>query len=202
MNKFLDQYLPLVAILRGVTPDEIVSVATVLVDAGFEMLEVPFNSPEPVESIKHLAKHFGDSCLVGAGTVLTKEHVDAVKSVGGQLIVSPNTDPSVISHASANGMVSLPGVATPTEAFAALNSGAHGLKLFPVSALHASFFKALNSVLPSDTFTFAVGGVNAKNMSTYLDQGIGGVGFGSSLYKPGKSIAELKIIAEDIISRF
>ncbi len=198
MKKFLDQYIPLVAILRGVQPDEVLSVAKVLVDAGFEMIEVPLNSRCPIQSIKELAKHFGDQCLVGAGTVLTKDQVDEVRAVGGKLIVSPDTNVDVIKHAKAKRMICLPGAATPTESFTALKAGADGLKMFPASAIHDSYFKALSSVLPDDTFTFAVGGVNENNMQDYFAKGIQGIGFGSSLYKPGKSLDAIRQVAEAI----
>lgn len=198
----LDQFKPLVAILRGVRPDEVLDVADILVEAGFEAIEVPLNSPEPFISIGKLAEKYGTQCLIGAGTVTSTNEVEKVHAVGGELVVSPNTNASVIKAAKYHDMICLPGVATPTEAFTALEAGADGLKLFPASALHVSFFKAIASVLPKSTRLFAVGGTDEKNIKHYMEYGITGFGFGSSLYKAGQSLDSIKQSALAIINQY
>ena len=178
---------PLVAILRGVTPDEVEGVGETLIDAGFAMIEVPLNSPDPLLSIERLARRFGGDALIGAGTVLTVSQVRSVADAGGELIVSPNTDVAVIEAAVAANLVSLPGYATPTEAFAALAAGASGLKLFPAEATSPAVLKALLAVLPGGTDIFAVGGITPDNMAQWRDAGAAGFGIGSALFKPGKA---------------
>lgn len=185
--------LPLVAILRGITPDEAASAANILVDSGFGWLEVPLNSPSPLTSIKKIREAVGDRAQVGAGTVLTVEQVDQVAEQGGQLIVSPNADPLVIRRTRERGMVSLPGVMTPTEAFAALHAGASALKLFPAEHLTPELMKAFRAVLPRNLVCLPVGGIRPDGiqMQQYLQAGANGFGTGSALYQAGMSLEEL-----------
>jgi len=185
------QPLPLVAILRGLTPQDAISVGTALFDAGFRVLEVPLNSPQPLDSIALLAREFGDRCLVGAGTVLTPEQVAQVKDAGGKLIVMPHGDTTVIRAAKAAGLVCTPGVATPTEAFAALAAGADALKLFPAEQLPPPVLKAWSSVLPRGTALLPVGGITPDNMAPYRKAGAAGFGIGSALYAPGTDSNEV-----------
>lgn len=180
---------PLVAILRGLRPDEAEAVGDALVEAGLTIIEVPLNSPDPLESIARLARRYGPDVLIGAGTVLTTRDVADVRSAGGQLIVSPNVNPDVI-RASA-GLVCLPGYFTPTEAFVAIEAGATGLKLFPADGTTPAFLKAQRAVLPSDLPLLAVGGVSPENLAAWLAAGAQGAGIGSALYKPGLTAAEV-----------
>lgn len=177
--------LPLVAILRGLTPAEARPIGQALVSAGFTLLEVPLNSPHPLDSIALLAQQ-QPQALVGAGTVLNPAQVRDVHSAGGALIVSPNFDPAVVREAVRLGMVCLPGIITPTEAFGALAAGAHGLKLFPAELVSPAVLKALLAVLPVGTPVLPVGGINTDNMNPWRAAGAAGFGLGSSLYKPGK----------------
>ncbi|MDO9338339.1 MAG: 2-dehydro-3-deoxy-6-phosphogalactonate aldolase [Caulobacter sp.] len=177
--------LPLIAILRGVKPEEAVDIAAALEAAGFLALEVPLNSPRPLESIRLIRDAFGDRLLVGAGTVLTTEDVAAVAGAGGQLIVSPNTDPAVIAASKAAGLISAPGVFTPTEAFAALKAGADALKLFPADVAGHAALKAMKAVLPPSARVLAVGGVDPDTLAGWRAVGAAGFGIGSSLYRPG-----------------
>jgi 2-dehydro-3-deoxyphosphogalactonate aldolase len=179
------QPLPLVAILRGLTPQDALPVGAALFDAGFRVIEVPLNSPQPLESIALLAREFGDRCLVGAGTVLTPEQVAQVKNAGGKLIVMPHGDTTVIRAAKAADLACTPGVATPTEAFAALAAGADALKLFPAEQLPPPVLKAWSSVLPKGTALLPVGGITPDNMAAYRKAGAAGFGIGSALYSPG-----------------
>jgi 2-dehydro-3-deoxyphosphogalactonate aldolase len=188
--------LPLVAILRGVKPDEVIAVADALMAHGFSLIEVPLNSPAPLESIQALARHVGTRALVGAGTVLTEAQVRQVAEAGGRLIVMPHADVAVIRAAKAAGLVCLPGVATPTEAFAALAAGADGLKLFPAEAIAPAIVKAWRAVLPAATRLYPVGGIQPQSMRVYLDAGVAGFGLGSALYKPGDSPAQVGANAE------
>jgi 2-dehydro-3-deoxyphosphogalactonate aldolase len=181
---------PLVAIIRGVTPDEVEAIGESLVEAGIRMVEVPLNSPDPLESIRRLAARLGERALVGAGTVLDPADVGRVREAGGGLVVSPNTYAPVISAAAAAGMVSLPGYFTPSEAFEALRAGAHGLKLFPAEGASPAVLKGQKAVLPADRPVFVVGGVSPDNMKPWLDAGAAGFGLGSGLYKPGQSAEE------------
>jgi 2-dehydro-3-deoxyphosphogalactonate aldolase len=183
---------PVVAILRGITPAETEAVAAVLVEQGFCLIEVPLNSPDPLTSIRLLAEKFGDQALVGAGTVLTPADVLAVQEAGGRMIVSPNTNPDVIRTTVENGLLSLPGFATPSEAFAAADACAHGLKLFPAEGCAPHVLKAMKAVLPPDIPVLAVGGISDQNMADYWQAGAQGFGIGSALYKPGRSAAEVK----------
>jgi 2-dehydro-3-deoxyphosphogalactonate aldolase len=182
---------PLVAILRGVTPQEAEGVGAALVECGIRLIEVPLNSPEPFRSIELLARRFGDAATVGAGTVLEFEDVTRVRDAGGRLIVSPDTNPQVIAAAAAAGMVSAPGYFTPSEAFAALRAGAHVLKLFPAEGASPALLKAQKAVLPKHIPIVIVGGIRPDNMQPWLDAGAAGFGLGSNLYKPGTSPAEV-----------
>lgn len=182
---------PLVAILRGVQPDEVEAIAAALIDAGFAMIEVPLNSPDPLTSIERLAHRFGDDALIGAGTVIETGQVRAVREAGGQLIVSPNSNAQVIAASAEAGMVSLPGYFTPSEGFAALKAGATGLKLFPAEAASPAVLKAQRAVLPRETPVLVVGGITPDNMAPWREAGADGFGLGSALYKPGRSAAEV-----------
>lgn len=184
--------LPLVAVLRGITPDEIPEIAEVLCAEGFRILEVPLNSPRPFESIRSLAAAHGERCLVGAGTVLDPADVARVRDAGGQLIVMPHADVAVIREAKRLSMVCLPGVATPTEAFAALAAGADGLKLFPAEAMVPAALRAWRAVLPRSALVFAVGGIRPDNMAPWWAEGAAGFGTGSNLYKPGAPVAQVR----------
>ena len=175
----------LVAILRGLTPDEAPDIAAALVEAGFEAIEVPLNSPDPFGSIERIATRFGDRELIGAGTVLTPEAVDRLADAGGRLMVSPNIDAAVMARAAERDLVTMPGVFTATEALAAVASGASALKFFPASALGPSGIKAIAAVLPPETVIGAVGGVSDKHFSAYATVGVRTFGLGSSLYAPG-----------------
>lgn len=176
---------PLVAILRGVKPDEIEAIGDALVDAGFSMIEVPLNSPNPLTSIELLVNRYGDDALVGAGTVLTVAQVEKVRAVGGRLIVSPNVNVDVIAAAARDGLVSLPGYFTPSEAFAAIAAGASGLKLFPAEAATPTVLRAHRAVLPPELAVLAVGGITPEGMAPWRAAGAQGFGLGSALYKPG-----------------
>lgn len=183
--------LPLVAILRGIRPDEVEAVGEVLVEAGFRLIEVPLNSPEPLTSIGMLARRFGKDAIVGAGTVLTAEQVGQVQDVGGAMIVSPNTDIAVIAESARRGMVSLPGYFTPSEAFAALAAGASGLKLFPAEAASPAVLKAHRAVLPKTVPVLAVGGITTTSMGPWQQAGVNGFGLGSALYRAGATVNEV-----------
>ncbi len=185
------QPLPLVAILRGLTPQEAPAIGAALADAGFHLLEVPLNSPQPLHSIELLARQLGDRCLVGAGTVLTTGQVQDVTNAGGRLLVMPHADVEVIASAHALGMRCTPGVATPTEAFAALRAGADALKLFPAEQLPPPVLKAWSSVLPAGTALLPVGGITPERMAAYRSAGAAGFGIGSALYAPGTPAAEV-----------
>jgi len=182
------QPLPLVAVLRGISPPEVDGVADALTFAGFRILEVTLNSPRPLDGIRMLAKRVGASALVGAGTVIDPADVARVKDAGGKVIVMPHADVAVIREAKRQGLLCIPGVATPTEAFAALAAGADGLKMFPAEALPPAALKAWRAVLPRDTLVFAVGGMKPDNLAPYWEAGADGFGTGSNLYKPGTSV--------------
>ncbi|HTG37251.1 2-dehydro-3-deoxy-6-phosphogalactonate aldolase [Sphingomonas sp.] len=179
--------LPLVAILRGVEPHEVVAVGDALVEAGFTLIEVPLNSPDPFASIEALARAHGDRAMIGAGTVLTPEDVGRVADAGGRMIVSPNTDVRVIGETAARGMASLPGYFTASEAFAALRAGASALKLFPAEAASPAVIKAQRAVLPRDVPVLAVGGISPDTMGPWRAAGADGFGLGSALYSRGAS---------------
>jgi 2-dehydro-3-deoxyphosphogalactonate aldolase len=182
---------PLIAILRGVTPGEVVAVGEVLFDAGFRVIEVPLNSPEPLESIERLAKAFAGRAVIGAGTVLRAAEVTAVRNAGGTMIVSPNTNVGVIAATKSSGLVSLPGFATPTEAFAALEAGATALKLFPAEGASPAVLKAIRAVLPAGARVLPVGGITPGDMQRWLDAGAAGFGIGSALYSPSVALDEI-----------
>lgn len=175
---------PLIAILRGVKPDEVEAIGDALVDAGFTLVEVPLNSPDPLDSIARLARRLGGRAMVGAGTVLREADVAAVADAGGTLIISPNANPRVIAASASRGLVSLPGIATPTEAFTALEAGATALKLFPAEASFPMVLKAMHAVLPAGTRILPVGGIAPDNMQPWRKAGAAGFGLGSALYKP------------------
>lgn len=195
------QQLPLVAILRGLTPAEAPEVGDAIVESGFWLLEVPLNSPQPLESIALLRRRFPDA-LVGAGTVLDAQQVREVHAAGGELIVAPNFNAEVLAEAGRLGLVSLPGVMTPTEAFGALAAGASGLKLFPAELASPAVVKALLAVLPKGTPLMPVGGITPANMGAWRDAGATGFGIGSALYKPGKSAAAVRETALDFVAAF
>ena len=194
------QQVPVIGILRGVSPDKVLAVADVIVSSGIRAIEVPTNSPDCFLSIKLLVEFFGEDVLIGAGTVTSLKQVDALQKAGGKLLVSPNVDTDVISKASQLGMVVLPGFVTPTEAFKALNAGATGLKLFPASSVQINHISALNAVLPPDTDIYAVGGVGASNYKLWSAAGAAGMGVGSELYKPDYSLGEIKKRAEALVA--
>ena len=179
--------LPLVAILRGLKPEEALEVGQAIVNAGFQILEVPLNSPDPLRSIQILAEAFPNA-LVGAGTVTTAQQVRDIKAAGGQLIISPHLDDNVVCEAVNLGLISMPGVATPTEAFRAIALGAHGLKLFPAEMISPSVVKSMRAVLPSHVRLIPVGGIGAHNMANYRQCGASGFGIGSALFAPGKTV--------------
>lgn len=176
--------LPLVAILRGVQPNEVVAIGEALVAAGWHLIEVPLNSPDPLRSIALLREHLPQA-LIGAGTVCSAQEVREVEAAAGQWIVSPHFDPAVVRESVACGLISVPGVSTPSEAFAALAAGAHGLKLFPAEMITPAVLKSWRSVLPKSRVLLPVGGVGVDNLASYRVAGASGAGFGSSLYKPG-----------------
>lgn len=187
--------LPLIAVLRGITPSEIDAVGDVLFDAGFRILEVPLNSPQAFASISRLASRRGPACLVGAGTVLDVADVARLRDAGGRLVVMPHGDLAIVREAKRLGMVCCPGVATPTEAFAALHAGADGLKMFPAEALPPPVLKAWRAVLPKDTLLFPVGGIRPDTLAGYWAAGASGFGTGSNLYKPGASVDDVRNVA-------
>jgi 2-dehydro-3-deoxyphosphogalactonate aldolase len=194
--------LPLVAVLRGITPEEVPAIADALYDEGFRILEVPLNSPRPFDSIRLLAGAYGDRCLVGAGTVIDPADVARVRDARGDLIVMPHGDTAVVREAKRHDMVCLPGVATPTEAFAALAAGADGLKLFPAEAMVPAVLHAWRAVLPKNTRVFAVGGIRPDNMAPWWAEGAAGFGTGSNLYKPGANPAQVRAGAAAYASAF
>lgn len=187
--------LPLIAVLRGISPEEVDPVSGALVDAGFRILEVPLNSPRPFDSIRRLAETHGERCLIGAGTVVRIEDVARVRDAGGRIVVMPHGDTAIVREAKKQGMVCVPGVATPTEAFAALDAGADGLKMFPAEALPPSALRAWRAVLPKDTLVFAVGGMKPDNLDAYWEAGASGFGTGSNLYKPGTAAGVVREVA-------
>ena len=187
--------LPLVAVLRGISPEEVDQVADALVDAGFRILEVPLNSPRPYDSIRRLAQLHGANCLIGAGTVLRVEDVARVRDAGGRVVVMPHADLAIVREAKRQGMVCMPGVATPTEAFAALDAGADGLKMFPAETIPPAAVRAWRAVLPKDALLFAVGGMRPDNLDAYWAAGASGFGTGSNLYKPGTPAGLVREVA-------
>jgi len=186
----------LVAILRGLRPQEATAIGEVLYQAGFRIIEVPLNSPEPYESIRILRDLLPADCLIGAGTVLTPEQVEQVKAAGGQVIVMPHSDPKVLRAAKAAGLYLSPGVATPTEAFAALAEGADVLKMFPAEQMGPAVVKAWLAVLPAGTLLIPVGGITPDNMQGFVEAGVSGFGLGSGLFKPGLTPGEVAVRAK------
>lgn len=183
--------LPFFAVLRGLPPDDALAVGDALFAVGFRILEVPLNSPNPFESIRRLAAHFKDKALIGAGTVTQTAEVDAVREAGGRIIVMPHTQTALIGHARALGLIVVPGAATPSECIAALEAGAHGLKLFPAEIIAPAAVRAIRAVLPKDVLLFPVGGITPDKLEAYRAAGADGFGLGSALYRPGAPAAEV-----------
>ncbi|OXE35149.1 MAG: 2-dehydro-3-deoxy-6-phosphogalactonate aldolase [Phenylobacterium zucineum] len=192
-------HCPIIAILRGVRPDEVLSHAEILFDAGIRAIEVPLNSPDPLDSIATLATTFRDRCICGAGTVLTPAEVKSVADAGGKLIVSPNTDESVIAKTLELGLWSAPGIGTPTEAFTAVRQGSRHLKLFPAVSYGPNHIKQLRAVLPVDVVILAVGGIGPADIETWWQAGARGFGLGSEIYKAGQSPEETRLKAANIV---
>lgn len=193
---------PLIAILRGVQPSEAVSIAGVILEAGIDKIEVPLNSPNPFDSIRAIAKKYGNQALIGAGTVLTVAQVKQVRAAGGQLVVSPNCDPNVIRATIAEGMQSWPGVFTPSEALTALKAGATGLKLFPGDMAGPNGLKAMRAILPIGTKVYAVGGTAPDNFSKWVEASANGFGLGTAIYKPGDTAETVTIKAQAIVKAY
>ena len=194
--------MPLVAVLRGITPDEAVAVSDILVDTGFTIMEVTLNSPNPYDSIALMQQRHGDTIALGAGTVLQPTQVKKVKDAGGQLIISPNLNVAVIHETVEQDMVSIPGCYTPSEAFTALDAGADVIKFFPADTLGVSFIKGVKAVLPTDTRICPTGGVTADNMGDFMGAGATSMGMGSALYKAGKSLNDLRTSAENFVGAY
>jgi 2-dehydro-3-deoxyphosphogalactonate aldolase len=202
MSSELDAWLekmPVVAIIRGITPDHVIEIGHAIYEAGIGIIEVPLNSPEPFESIKRLSIDLGEDCIIGCGTLLNEEDAKRVAKVGGQIAVTPNTRPSVIQKCIELGMTPMPGWATPTEAFAAYRAGARYLKLFPASSFGSEHIKAVKAVLPSDAKILAVGGAGAHNAAEWLAAGVDGFGIGSDIYKAGRSAEDVHQRCKDIV---
>ena len=193
---------PLIAILRGIQPSEAVSIADVILEAGIDKIEVPLNSPNPFDSIRAIAKKYGNQALIGAGTVLTVAQVKQVRAAGGQLVVSPNCDPNVIRATIAEGMQSWPGVFTPSEALTALKAGATGLKLFPGDMAGPNGLKAMRAILPIGTKVYAVGGTAPDNFSQWVEASANGFGLGTAIYKPGDTAEIVTIKAGAIVKAY
>jgi 2-dehydro-3-deoxyphosphogalactonate aldolase len=192
--------LPLVAIIRGVQPSEVEGIGEALIRAGIRIIEVPLNSPDPLSSISRLARSFGRDATIGGGTVLTAQQVREVADAGGQIVVSPNSNPDVIRRTVDAGLVSAPGFFTPSEGFLALEAGAHALKLFPAEAASPAMVKAQRAVLPGNLTVIVVGGITPSSMAAYLEAGASGFGLGSALYRPGSAPVEVAARARDFIS--
>ena len=192
----------LIAILRGIQPFEAVSIAGVILEAGIDKIEVPLNSPSPFDSIRAIAKKYGNQALIGAGTVLTVAQVKQVRAAGGQLVVSPNCDPNVIRATIAEGMQSWPGVFTPSEALTALKAGATGLKLFPGDMAGPNGLKAMRAILPIGTKVYAVGGTAPDNFSKWVEASANGFGLGTAIYKPGDTAEIVTIKAGAIVKAY
>ena len=191
---------PLIAILRGIRPTEVIAIGETLIDAGFRLIEVPLNSPDPLASIELLATRLGKRAVVGAGTVLTPDEVQSVYAAGGRMTVSPNANPTVIAATVKSGMACVPGYATPSEAFAAIEAGAHALKLFPAEGASPSALRAQRAVFPKELPVVVVGGVTVETMAPWLEAGAAGFGLGSALYRPGAIAADVSALAHRFIS--
>ncbi len=192
----------LIAILRGLPPKDALSVGQTLIDAGITQIEVPMNSPDPLDSIGQLADNFGETASIGAGTVLTEKQVSEIAGVGGTLIVSPDCNPDVISKTKELGMASFPGVISPTECFTALRCGADGLKFFPAGLVGPEGLSAIYAVLPKGTKTYAVGGVGPSNFADWFKAGVTGFGIGSALYKPSYTIEDIARRSSDMVREY
>lgn len=192
----------IIAILRGIQPDEATAVCATLIEAGIDRIEVPLNSPEPLKSIGLMAHAFGQDALIGAGTVLSAQAVSDVAAVGGKMIVSPDANTDVITATKTAGLASYPGVLTPTECFAALRAGADGLKIFPSFLMGTEGLKAIRAVLPMGTETYAVGGVGPKNFAEWFAAGATGFGIGTGVYTPGLSAADVRARADEIVQAY
>ena len=192
----------IIAILRGIKPEEAVSICEAILEAGITTIEIPLNSPRPLESIGLLVKRFGSVATIGAGTVLSAEEVRDVANAGGKIIVSPNFDVDVVRETKSLKLESWPGVLTPSECFAALKAGADGLKIFPCSVIGPAGVKAIRAVLPPETQLYAVGGAGPENFADWFAAGVNGFGIGSALYKPGQSAMQLRQISRDIVRAY
>ena len=192
----------IIAILRGVSPEEAEPVCEALLEAGLTTIEIPLNSPRPLQSIATLAKKFGSQAVIGAGTVLTPREVRDVANAGGRIIVSPSFDAEVVAETKALKLASWPGVLTPSECFAALKAGADGLKIFPCSVVGPAGVKAMRAVLPTNTAIYAVGGAGPANFAEWFGAGITGFGIGTALYQPGNSLAQLRKAASEIVRAY
>jgi 2-dehydro-3-deoxyphosphogalactonate aldolase len=192
----------LIAILRGITKDEILPVAVGLISAGITKIEVPLNSPAPFDTIKRLASAYGDQAVIGAGTALNVDDVRRLADIGCQMVVSPDTNTEVIKASKAAGMLSYPGAMTPTECFTALRSGADGLKLFPAALIGPMGLSAIAAVLPTDTRVFAVGGADTSNFKDWAAAGVSGFGLGTALYRPGDSAEVVRKRARDVVQKY
>lgn len=192
----------IIAILRGITPDEALPIADALISDGIDQIEVPLNSPDPFVSIERMVNAFGNTALIGAGTVLSPEDVNRLHQIGAGMIVSPDCNPRVIVATKQAGMKSYPGVMTPTECFTALRNGADGLKLFPGSLIGPDGLKAIKAVLPEGTQTYAVGGAGPENFATWVAAGVDGFGIGGAIYKPGYSVADVQARAKAIVAAY
>jgi 2-dehydro-3-deoxyphosphogalactonate aldolase len=190
-SSYLKQH-PLIAILRGITTADVIDIATVLIEKKFKIIEIPLNSPNPIESIRLLANRFGDDALIGAGTVTDTASVRLIAEAGGKLVVMPNGNKDVVQAAKGRGLTAIPGIATPTEAFAMIEAGADALKLFPAEGIPPTALKAMKAVLPDTLPILPVGGITPERMVEYQKAGASGFGLGSALYKPGMSVSEVE----------
>ncbi|MCV6604039.1 MAG: 2-dehydro-3-deoxy-6-phosphogalactonate aldolase [Porticoccaceae bacterium] len=198
-DQLLQQH-PIIAILRGIQPSEILDVADILVAEGIRVIEVPLNSPDPYTSIQLLCERYGHNCLCGAGTVVTAEQVDKVHQAGGKLVVAPNTDTAVIKRSLELGMIPTPGFQTPSEAYQAIHAGATYLKMFPAVNIGLGYFKSISTILPREVKVVATGGINPDNLGQWLQAGVAGLGIGGDLYKPGVSLEDLKQKAQALVA--